>query len=177
MRRTHFLEGLRLHTALVKRVQSGSLTITGASGTATLSKVNRRNTVVTMSLWNQAYDAVNLTNFNDAIRLELTADTTLTGTRGNASDASNCRYEVIEFVVGVIKRIQRITVTAAGVVGTTTISAVNTAKVWLNRTGFTLNANAANGFPTSRLASATSVEGNHLTSVTVVHGFEVVEFY
>jgi hypothetical protein len=177
MRRTHFLEGLRLHTSLVKRVQSGSLAITGASGTATISKVNRRNTFVTMSLWNQGYDAGSLTLSDDAIRLELTADTTLTGTRGTAANASSCRYEVIEFVVGVLKRIQRITVSAAGVTGTTTISAVNTGKVWLNRTGFTLSAGSTFGFPTSQMASATSVEGNALSAITVVHGFEVMEFY
>lgn len=179
MRRTHFLEGLRLHTSLVKRVQTGTITISpsSSSNTASISKVNRRNTMLLLSVTNQSHDGANLINGTDLIRGEITSDTVVTATRGGTTGTCTIRYEATEFRPGVIKRIQRVTVTASGATGNTTISEVDLNKVFLNRTGHSNNTNAATGLPQSYLTSSTNLRGDFLASTTSVHGAEVAEFY
>lgn len=115
----------------------------------------------------------------------LTNATTVTATRNSGGSPSNTvvvSYEVIEFMPGVIKRIQVGTATIADTAtsGTATVSSVNTNKTQLESNGW-IDADAAglkqNMFADIRLTNATTITATRQgTTGALTVAFTLLEY-
>lgn len=168
--------------SLVQSVQRGSTTVaSGSAGTNTaITQVDLANSLI---VWTGVtFGSNNIAWASATGYLRLTSNVQVTVNRtGSAGAGSLVTYwEVIEFVPGVIKQVQRSTVTSGG---TTAITAVNTAKSQVFYLGWScadvsVGANQVVETPRISLDSATSVscaDGNGDANSTV--SFAVVEFY
>ena len=124
-------------SSLIKSIQRGTITLGSGvtTGTATIAAVDTANAFVTMLGMSQSQ-----ANANFAVgceRVTLTNSTTVTVNIGaNAGDAI-LSYEVIEYLPGVVKSVQRGTISMAGnASATATITEVNTAKSFCLQLGF-----------------------------------------
>ena len=116
------------------------------------------------------------------LRLALTNATTLTATRSASNEIQTLTYEVIEFMPGVIKQVQRGTVSMAHTVNfaTSTITTVNTAKAMLTSLGLEQDNLSICSSIVARLTltNATTVTVNRATgNLNMTMGYQVVEFY
>jgi hypothetical protein len=148
-------------SSLIKSIQRGTVSFANvSSGTATIAAVDTANSIVTFggsgntnsaSAWSYELPFVELTNA-----------TTVTATRNATTEAATMysTYEVIEFLPGVIKSLQRglLTVNGAGT-NTATVTAVQTAKASLTLLGICGDSGTFYGYfqPYGSLASATAV--------------------
>lgn len=175
-----FLKGRRVHS-LVKSVQAVSVSASGPSNIATLAiPVDTSNCILffaemSVSTGGAVVDA--------AIYAQLTSSTTVTFTHTSAGVNSTGYATVVEFWPGVIRSVQRGTVTISGTngSGTATISAVG-ATAFVNMTGFDTNLSTVDTFTSVVLTNSTTVtaqrgNGGAVTSSTSIAAFEVVEFY
>jgi hypothetical protein len=164
----------------VRSVQRGSITIAGAStsNTATITSVNLTTSIVTYL----GCTLVGAENPDHAFaRVTLTDATTVTATKGAGTGGADnvvLNYDVVEFVSGALKSVQRGTITCAAGTATATISAVNTAKSAIQLLGFsTVNSGAFNTWlPRIELTDATTVTAT-ATATDATVGYQVVEFY
>jgi len=128
--------------SFVRSVQRGTINITSAaSATATISAVNTDNSVIRyLSFSNGGISQ------NDVYpTLQLTNSTTVTATRYNTSaNSTQVVYEVTEYMPGVIKSVQRGTVTLTATPTNTTITAVgDMAKTSVDWLGWRFNNTSA----------------------------------
>lgn len=165
--------------SLIASVQCGTISVTGTADTATIVAVDLQRAVLCGSVEDTGAGAQPQ---SCVIRLELTNATTVTAYRNSAS-TGNASWQVVEFMPGVVKSIQRGTIsTAAAASGTATITEVNTAKSWAEYTGFTTTyavavGTVAYGMGRVVLTNSTTVTFNSYDAITRTVGFGVVEFF
>jgi len=163
--------------SLVKSVQAGTIALGGAvSATGTIAAVNLAHALV----FNLGNTAPSLNISAAQIRLALTNETTVTATVGGAAGAQVGSFVVVEFYPGVLKSVQRGTVTLTGVVSNTAaITAVNRDRAFMTCLG--LNTNSANideGMGGGVLTDDTTVTVTKTTAASqLIYGFQIVEFF
>lgn len=176
--------GHRLVSSRIKSIQRGTILVTGAqTNTATIAAVDTAHALI---YW--AGHRLDTNNGNTAwMTVALTNATTVTASRGSAGGAETnvVSFVVVEFYPGVIKSVQRSTVTIPVSTAnnqTATITAVDLLKAQLNFLGSrTLSAtfSGASQSPTVVLTNATTVTaqvGVVAALNDVVAGFQVVEW-
>lgn len=185
MPRDRHIGGYKLRTgqfvpSLIKSIQRATIDVTsGTSNTATITSVNTERARL-------RFLGVRITGSEDSgmIRLALTNGTTVTATRFSDGGGTTAivSFEVTEFFHGVIKRIQRgtVTVNAASATGTATITAVNTAKAELSYLGLeSADSTPQEGQAYIDLTNTTTITATRNTAgagaLTV--GYEVVEWF
>lgn len=164
--------------SIIKSVQRSTIAITGgtATATATITAVDPSNSRL-------VYLAVTSTDANAYTQygwcgLTFTNATTITATRTSTLNTCTVSFEVIEYVPGVIKSVQRGTVSGGS---TATITAITTTKASLAYLGHT--GNSVSYEPTLCesnlvLTNATTVTSNQVnTGNPITSYFEVVEFF
>lgn len=168
--------------SLVQSVQRGTTTVaSGSAGTNTaITQVDLANAIIVFT--GQTFGSNNIAWNSATGYLRITSNVQVTVNRVASAGAGSLvtYWEVIEFAPGVVKSIQRGTVTSNG---TTAITEVNTAKSQLYYLGWlgtdaTTGANQTVEVPRIALASSTSVacsNGNGDAASTV--SFAVVEFF
>ncbi len=197
MNRRQYLSGSALQSrvaqwqqrSLLKSVQSGVITLSNVNSgaSAPLTAVVTANSIcyalgMRTDLAGGAFAGGYATQV-------LTNTTTVTATRGagaGTGDVAAASFMLIEFVPGVIKTIQRGTITiATGATSNTgAITAVNTAKSFLAPAGWLTDgdATAAIGQVTATLAftnatTLTATRGSSSASFIVTCAYQAVEFY
>ena len=166
---------------LIKSIQRGVITLSGvASNTAAIASVNPANCRL---VWLGTYDTTASTT-PDLVccRVEFTNATTITAYVNTATTGATVSFEVIEYVPGVIKSVQRSTFAVTGsTAGTGTITAVTTSKAQLDYLGFTTTYTGATvvgqGFGRLVLTNATTLTFNGLGSMDRTVGYQVTEFF
>lgn len=172
----HLLGGAGL---AIKSIQRGTIVVANAASTntAAITAVDTNNAIL-----RHLGSTIGGTDHTDSdIRLDLTNGTTITATRAGTSGAVTVSYEIVEFYPGVIKSIQRGTITTNGVASNTaTITSVDTTKAECHMLGYSDNATASSANSMTRLALTNA------TTVTVTCGssaalqntnYQVVEYY
>lgn len=167
--------------SMIRSIQRGVLSIPNGSSTAaaTISTVDMPNSVLSVSQdgdgavgrWDASTGTVVLTNA-----------TTITATRTTITgDVLRTSYEVIEYWPGVIKSVQRGTITLASVgSNTATITTVDTSKSQLFDLRYSTTELASPQTITTRLTltNATTVTASRAVGTgTNVSSYQVVEFY
>lgn len=168
-------------SSLVQSIQRGSITIAAAnaSNTATITSVDiTRSRLRILGYSNNNAVAAPASS---SIRLALTNATTVTATRitTGASDAV-VDYEIIEYLPGVVRSIQRGIITLLSATSVTaTVTSVNTAKTELDFLGCTVTANVDTCFARLSLTNATTVTANRSSGAAneTVVGYQVVEWF
>lgn len=199
IRQRHKLTGSALSSAVAQWTQAGFIKSI-QQGTVTLSNVNTNTATLTTSVVpaNSVIVYVGLAS-NGAggsvaggpgmARVTLTDATTVTATRSNGAgsgDVTTAGFVVIECVPGVIKSVQRGTVTiASGALSNTdTLSTpVNTLKsflVWVGQSndsdGGSNYGDYANRLTLTNATTVTSTRGT-TGAYAIVSGYQVVELY
>lgn len=170
--------GLEL-PSLIKSIQRGTIAVTtpSLSNTATITAVNMdRSRLRYLSLKTTGGGA------NAPTRLTLTNATTITANRSaEGGQDSTVSFEVTEYQPGVLKSVQRGTITLgpAANSNTATITAVNMAKTELNWLGLeTDDATGSDQFSEVVLTNATTITATRITSTgTTIISYEVVEWF
>lgn len=175
--------GLWGASSLVKSIQRGTISTTSTMGSATISAVDVNNSFV-------RYGALTQTQANNnwAVGLGgiyLDTSTTVSITLGANGGTAVFAFEVVEFLPGVIKSVQRGSMVLTGAVtsGTSTITSVNTAKATLASLGWAINAPGAPNTDEATklvLTDATTVTANRISGTgtyTTYNRWEVVEFF
>jgi hypothetical protein len=170
-------------SSLIKSIQRG----TGSYAAAvTISAVDVNNTVVLFG--GNQFSAQNDAKQYWFERLALTNSTTLTYTMGTGAGVGTSSWQVVEFLPGVVKSIQRGTVTiplSGPGYADATITAVNSAKSYVSFLGSS-NDDPWGGYggghdamPYVLLQASTTVRAYRYTSglANCTVGFEVVEFF
>lgn len=180
------LRGIGLYgSSLIQSIQNVSITLSTAqtTNTATITAVDPNNTLLAFGFHRHIIAAS--TSISDVLtRVDLTNGTTVTATRndtagGTSQSVVTCM--VIEFKPGVIKSIQRgtITIAAASSTNTASVNAVNTAKSMLNFVGQTTSAvRTEDGYARLDLTNATTITATRSnTNNAITIGYELVEFW
>lgn len=176
--------------SLFASVQRGSATIAAAatSGTATITAVDLANSSIRFLGYESTNPAADGGNDPSVLfpRIELTNTTTVTAyrTTADATYGRVCKFEVTQYVPGVLKSVQRgtISVTVAATSGTATITAVDTTKSELGFLGFTetygtvSNNIMCSGCTLTNATTVTTTTGNAAANPVVV-GYEVREWF
>lgn len=168
---------------VIKSIQRGTINLgASASGTATITAVDVNNSIA--RYLGNTYGTDLATTTSAGLHLvTLTNATTVTATRVNAGPGTSIvSYEVVEYYPGQIKRVQRGTMSLAGVTSNTaTITAVDTTKAQLELLG--TDTNEANGFPGQYMANIVLTNATTITATkgiatsTVTVSYQVTEFY
>lgn len=182
MRDTFFqsLNGLE-RDGFVKSVQRGTIALSAANNaTVTITAVDLNNSLL---LFRGSTFSLNQVQANDAVslvRVELTNATTVTAYTNTAPtpDTATVSFEVVEFFPGIIRKVQRGTVSVTST-GTDTIAAVNTAKAALDYLGLTAVTTSASHAILCylTLTNSTTVTGTNSTASAIIVGYQVAEFY
>jgi|ERR1700742_4322837 len=168
-------------TAVVS-VQTGTIAVTGTSGTATISTVNTARSAV---IFGGEIDSQTAQQYGRVVgSLTLTNNTTVMCTREAASGTLTVRYFVIEFSSSVINSIQQtnITIPISSSSATATISNVNTANCLLLYGGWSLGlalSTSEADMPYAKLTNGTTVTAIRTSSnatATSIITATVVEF-
>ena len=174
-------------SSLIKSVQRGTCAVAAGAttGTSTITVVDTANCSVRFLGFIDPNNGDGTTNPDvHFTRITLTNSTTLTATRAT-SDATygrTVRFEVIEFLPGLLRSVQRGIVTLPGnASSTTTITSVNTDKTVMGFLGFTTNFGSASnnleGLDVA-LTNATTVTGTVGNgTATGIVSFEALEFF
>ena len=162
----------------VRSIQRATITITGAtSATSTITAVDISN--AELHYLGRTYNNNAGTCDQALVRLTFTNPTTITASviTSPGADILTVSFEVIEYVPGVIKSIQRGTITQAA--GTATILPVNLLKSHLDFLGNTSTVGAPLIDVDGKmvLTNATTVTYSVGAAGTQVGGYQVVEFY
>jgi hypothetical protein len=164
----------------VRSVQRGTIALAATSATATINRVQLEHAVLIVSV--EDISNINALDRN-AVRVELTDALTVTAYYNtSAGNSASVTWEVIEFVPGTVKRVQRGTAATAAASSTTaTITAVNPAKSFVFNLGFTSSdSGVVNlGTNTSRwtVTNATTLTFNGSGAYTRTCGYQIVEMY
>lgn len=162
----------------IKSIQRGTIAITGGtSNTATVTAVDVSNSQ--LRCLGQTTDNTGLAGQTSFAKIALTNGTTITAIVNTSPGGSivTISYELVEYFPGVIKSVQRGTITNPTT--TATITTVNTAKSVVDHLGnTTASAGAINAIQRTYLALTNS------TTVTAtaqndsqITGYQVVEFF
>lgn len=173
--------GLWGASSLIASVQRG----TGSyASTVTINAVDTTRSIVLYG--NNLFSAANDTKTYWFQRVSLTNSTTLTFTLTGGAGVTTAGWQVIEFVPGVIKSVQRgtISIPGASISNTATITQVDTNKAFVSFLG-TSNNDAAGGYgggqdamPYLVLTNGTTVTVARQNTVsTCVVSYEVIEWY
>lgn len=166
---------------LIKSVQRGSISIAGAfSATATISAIVLANSLIVYG--GHTTDDAGTTMPVTTAAVELTNTTTVTASNGLNSGTQIVAYEVIEFYPGVLRSVQRGTISVGGAATsvTATITSVDITKASAFFLGYTIAVIAQNNLHHVRVVLTNS------TTVTAtvaavgggnVAGYQVVEFF
>ena len=168
-------------SSLIMSVQRGvvSIPFNGTSATSTIAAVNPDNCRLIF------LNTINPSDANgpsvNACRVELTNSTTVTAfVNSTAASTREVGFEVIEYMPGVLRRVQRGTISTSGATsGAATITAVDMAKTTLDPLGFTSTSTvdtAQNCWFKLILTNATTVTGNGLSAITRTAGFQITEW-
>lgn len=166
-----------MHPGRIRRIQRGTVTIAGgaATGTATILAVDTANTRL---VWMGHSSTGNQQDDNGYARIALTNATTVTATRA-ATPAGTCTvaFEVVEYQPGVIRLVQRDTITVNSSAVDKTIQMVDVSRATVDYLGFSYNATTSDLTVQPRLSllNATTVRAE-VFSTTPVVGFQVVEW-
>lgn len=164
----------------IKSVQRGTITITtpALSNTATIAAVDTGN--ARLILLGASNNDTGVHPGSIGIRIAFTNSTTITATKQQDNvDTGVVSFEVIEFVPGIIKSVQRGSITLNGVASnTSTITAVNTAKSQMDYFGTNLD-NADYLWCRVALTNGTTVTGTRVGATGNIStvGWQVTEFY
>lgn len=167
---------LRGGSLAIESIQTGTINVASASGsnTATITSVDTSRTIL-LHL-GTSYNISGSILTGPMVRIALTNSTTVTATdvvTGDGATAS-VSFVAIQFKAGVLKSVQRGTLTTAA--GTATISAVNTAKAFVNLLGFSTTSNDNQSMPNLALTNATTVTIVAGGSNGATASYEVPEF-
>lgn len=162
---------------LIKSVQRGTISITGAaSATATITSVDTNNAV--LRHLGSTYSASSIDQSKSKARLALTNATTITATVNTSPGADTCAvvYEITEYYPGVIRSVQRGTISGAA---SATITAVDTSRSELVFLGFTTAITTGDQIYSVRhaLVNATTVTQTEGAAQTNVGSYQVVEWW
>ena len=170
-------------SSLIKNVQHGSTNIgTAASGTTTITAVNLDNSFI---LFQGGYNnnTGSMTSYINQTYCRLSDSTTVTAGRYTSSGVSNViGWMVVEFVPGVIKSCQRLTIVVNNGSQTTntTITGVNRGKTFLSFGNTYAEQTVAdtNNYGLQLFSNDTTVTVTRSGSATGLAMYlEVVEFY
>ena len=184
--------GLWGASSIIENIQEIGTTfgVSSASGTGTITSVDLNRSICVSS------NAVNYTNDDGLLgpgytlaRVKLSSTTTITGENYSAGSAySNLvRVQIVQFRPGVIKSIQRGTVSGSSALLNVSLTAVNRAKTIVLVAGCTANTLGAWNVPTGAMrefgasglwTSDTNFQfekasGSYITNIN----YEVVEFF
>jgi hypothetical protein len=171
--------GLWGASSLIKSIQRGTVAVTNSglpSATTTISAVDMPNARLRLLGYGVSGGSANT---RMTLRMSFTNATTITVQVHTATDlaAITASYEVIEYMPGVVRSIQRGTM--LGNNGVATITAVDMAKTqvdWLGSTGADANTNITS-IARVQLTSTTGVTGTSVGTTQDTIGFQAVEFY
>lgn len=183
------LGGLAMHAmphTFVKQVQYGTVTIGNsvATGTATITSVDVNHSL--LFFLGSSYDDTESSQARGACRVSLTNATTVTADQSaanTAAEVNSVNFCVIEFYPGVLRSVQRGTISLASDADVdATITAVNTAKAFVNYLGHSSSAathDNQNFYHKLTLSAATTVNATRgvASSNTAIVGYQVAEFY
>lgn len=160
----------------IDSIQTGTISVASAVGanTATITAVDTTRTIL-LHL-GTSYNISGSIQTGPCVRIALTNATTVTATDVVTADGATATvsFVAVQFKVGVLKSLQRGTVTTAA--GTSTLStAVNTAKSFVNLLGFSTTSNDNNTRPRLALTNSTTVTASASAAGATV-SFEVAEF-
>jgi hypothetical protein len=179
----------RSSRSMVKSIQAGNVTIAGlaSSGTTTITAVNLSNAII---FYLGATFDTSSTEGNVGrtfTRVELTNTTTVTAARGTATSgtAMTVSYVVIEFLPGVIKKVQRGTINlSGGNSATATLSPAFTTvnKAFVSYLGHTANDttfDADQFLARLTLTNTTTVTADRVSNASdsMTVGYQAIEFY
>lgn len=174
------LTALRGASSIIKSVQRGTIVMTTTSDTATIAAVDLENTRLRFLGFNNNNAADNIPDAT--VRIALTNATTITATRA-ASGASSpiVSYEVIEYLPGVIKSVQRGSIAILSAASNTaTITQVNPAKSEIDFLGVQFPTTATQReWAYVSLTNGTTVTGTRssVAATTTTVGYQVVEWF
>jgi hypothetical protein len=158
----------------IKSVQRGSISMFGtASNVAPMTAVDTANTLLR---WlGGTSDDIGTTVNVATTRVELTANNQITGFCGIASGTQTVGYEVVEYNPGLIRSVQRGTVTSNG---TATIQAVDFNRATIECLGWTSSAATVNNnsHPQLSLTNSTTVTATAVAGTASTVGFQVVDW-
>ena len=172
-----------MQRSLIRSIQRATITIAGGStsNTATITSVDVTNSV--LRYLGTEIAGADTTPDIVACRVAFTNATTITATV-NTVGAGNriVSFEVIEYWPGVLRSVQRGTVTTTGSsTGTATITSVTTTKATLDFLGFTTTyaggTLVGHALADVVLTNATTVTANGLGAIDRTVGFQVTEWY
>ena len=167
-------------SGIVESVQQGTVTMSSASsGTATITAVDMSRSLLFSQLISTAYSsavpAISLS------RLDFTNATTITATRTSAASSVYASFVVVQFMPGVIKQIQRATVTINNGVASvdTTLVETNLNKSIATSTFLANNTTAdSNVFTRSLLTTSTNLRSTRETTADINGvAYQVAEFF
>lgn len=174
-------------SSLIASVQRGTISLNAAtSATATITAVNTAYSVVQFLNYSTTYqNGPNGTQSRDyKPRLELTNSTTVTASKNLATGSNDTvPYEVIEFMPGAVRSVQKGTIQFSGLASyTATITSVNSAKSLLFHLGssdpMTNTYDVPNYFNAALvLTNDTTVTASTGVGSGLLVGYQVVEFY
>lgn len=172
--------GLWGQSSLIKSIQRGIITDAAVgSGTATITSVVMENSVLRFLGYNNNNGAG--APASSSTRLAFTNSTTITATRSGAAGATAITaFEVVEYLPGVIKSIQRGSFTIASAASATSaITEVNTNKTELHFLGAQCGDNLDTYYVYLSLTNSTTITGTRVnaTATGSVVGFQAVEFF
>lgn len=164
----------------VRSLQRGTITIVGATtNTAAITSVDVNNS----RLRNLGYSNNNGAGApqSSCVRLTLTNATTITATHDvDVGDTGIVSYEIIEYWPGVIRSVQRGTITITGAAtGTAAITAVTTGKTELDNLGNQPAANLDTLLARLVLTNTTTITATRSSAAATntIVGYQAVEWY
>ena len=179
--------GLWGASSLIASVQRGTISLNAAtSATATINAVNTNFALVQFLNYTTTYqNGPNGTQSRDyKPRLELTNSTTVTASKNLATSSSDIvPYEVIEFMPGAVRSVQKGTIQfAGGSPYTATIASINSAKSLLFHLGSsdpTTNTYDVPNYINAALVltNDTTVTASSGVGSFILVGYQVVEFF
>lgn len=163
--------------SLIQSIQAGTINVATAAGsnTAAITAVDPARTVL-LHL-GTSYNISGTILTGPMVRIALTNSTTVTATDVVTADGATATvsFVAIQFVPGVLKSLQRGTLTDAA--GTATITTVNTLKAFVNLLGYSTSSNDNNSMPRLDLTNATTVTLTDGTGGGATASYEVWEFF
>lgn len=142
-------------SSLIKSIQYGAVSTTSTANT-TITAVDLANSYVIVNGFTSSYTGTNTAV--SCVTAELTSSTNVQTENRVSIAFLGVQFVVIEFMPGVVKSIQKGTLSTTGVAsGTATITSVNTAKTLLVQTGQNTDTGADIVMPSITLTNATTI--------------------
>ncbi len=165
-------------TNLVTGVQAGTITISGASSTATITSVNTTLSAVFYLGFISTSATQSVYDNHRAVRVDLTNATTVTASQNQSGGTQTASFVVVTFAAAALQsNVQQFSVTKSTLTtntqAVTSVVAGNSMIAW---GGFTDTAAALAGVPWVTLTNATTASLISSTAATYTCNFTVIEF-